>query len=346
MKAKVFLLYECCIPVKGFGRSIICDLQRNSFHFIPNGLLEILIEMKGKPTSIIKKKYKNKYDDLIDEYFNFLVTKEYGFWCENPKNFPPIDFSFYSPEIINNAIIDINKDSTHNYEKIFNELFILRCKYLEIRIYSELDLIDLNKIISLSKKTALSNIDIFLKYSKGLSVEEIFNSVIEGNTIIGNLVIHSSPFDKTYEDKYYRIKFIKQQIINSNCCGNISLEQFTIDIPTFTETLKYNNCLNKKISVDVNGNIKNCPSMRKVFGNITKDSLVDIVNNINFKEVWSITKDKIQICSDCEFRYICSDCRAFIQDRDNLLSKPLKCGYDPYTNVWKKLKNVDNTICV
>jgi len=52
------------------------------------------------------------------------------------------------------------------------------------------------------------------------------------------------------------------------------------------------------------------------------------------KKYWNITKDQIDICKDCEFRHICTDCRAYIEDPKNIYSKPLKCGYNPYTNDW------------
>ena len=49
-----------------------------------------------------------------------------------------------------------------------------------------------------------------------------------------------------------------------------------------------------------------------------------------------IQKDQIAVCKDCEFRYICTDCRAYKEDPEDDYSKPLKCGYDPYTGVWSE----------
>jgi len=78
--------------------------------------------------------------------------------------------------------------------------------------------------------------------------------------------------------------------------------------------------------------------MRESFGNITETTLEKAINNLNFKKYWNITKDQIEICKDCEFRYICTDYRAYTErthfEKDIDLSKPLKCGYDPYTNKW------------
>jgi hypothetical protein len=55
---------------------------------------------------------------------------------------------------------------------------------------------------------------------------------------------------------------------------------------------------------------------------------------LGFKDAWSINKDEILVCRDCEFRYICSDCRVFIEDPHNIYSKPAKCKYDPYSATW------------
>lgn len=122
-------------------------------------------------------------------------------------------------------------------------------------------------------------------------------------------------------------------------CGCINLNNLNINRSFYIEALNYNSCLHKKISIDYEGNIKNCPSMVKNFGNIKQTSLRKALLNNDFKEYWDVNKDEIEVCKDCEFRYVCTDCRAYTEKgEDNLgtinLSKPLKCGYDPYTGVW------------
>ena len=59
------------------------------------------------------------------------------------------------------------------------------------------------------------------------------------------------------------------------------------------------------------------------------------INISDFKDKWNIAKDQIKICKDCEFRYSCSDCRAYLEIPDDIYSKPLKCGYNPYTTEWE-----------
>ncbi len=93
-------------------------------------------------------------------------------------------------------------------------------------------------------------------------------------------------------------------------------------------------CLNRKITVDRNGNIKNCPSMIRSYGHMMSDSLKDVVLQAGFKKIWGLSKDGIEVCSDCEFRYICVDCRAYVVNSNKDNSKSAKCSYDPYTASW------------
>lgn len=132
------------------------------------------------------------------------------------------------------------------------------------------------------------------------------------------------------------IMMVCRNIVNEKHCGIINDEYFYSNIKLFSESQHHNTCLNKKIAIDKNGNIKNCPSMSENFGNIKDTSLSEALNKNNFKKYWNITKDQIEICKDCEFRHICTDCRAYIEEPDNQYSKPLKCGYNPYTNEWSE----------
>ena len=75
--------------------------------------------------------------------------------------------------------------------------------------------------------------------------------------------------------------------------------------------------------------------MQKSYGSVKTNSLADVVNNKDFRTLWGVTKDDVDVCRDCEFRYICTDCRAYTQDTESQHSKPIKCDYDPYTGVWQ-----------
>lgn len=56
-------------------------------------------------------------------------------------------------------------------------------------------------------------------------------------------------------------------------------------------------------------------------------------------EYWTIKKDDIDICKDCEFRYICSDCRVQVEHK---YARPNTCIYNPYTNKWEGQSGYEN----
>jgi SPASM domain peptide maturase of grasp-with-spasm system len=113
------------------------------------------------------------------------------------------------------------------------------------------------------------------------------------------------------------------------------VDNFSVDKDLFMETHFHNVCLNRKLCIDHKGNIKNCLSMDQIFGNIFEDDVEQIVNSPDFQKLWHIKKDEIDVCKDCEFRYICTDCRCFIKDSNNIYSQPAKCGYNPYIAKWQ-----------
>jgi len=331
---KIFILFACCIPVNGAKRSIVCDLLRCDYIIIPNELFEILTIHKNKQLKDILKKYEQQYHSVITEYFDYLIEKEYGFYCSNKEinNFPDLDLHFETPEKINNAIIDINQTSQHNFEKIFTELEIVGCKFIELRFFNSINYTTLLKILSNIEGKVYRNIDILIQFNDIISKKLINYQIFSIYPQVGNINIYSSPKKITYQHLNHFLSFSTESVNSDQDCGKICLESFSINIPFFTESKNFNNCLNKKVSIDASGNIKNCPSFKNGYGNINEDaSILDVIDSPKFTSLWRKSKDKITVCRDCEFRYICSDCRAFLND---LNEKPFKCNYNPYQCTW------------
>ncbi|RYE38811.1 MAG: grasp-with-spasm system SPASM domain peptide maturase, partial [Sphingobacteriales bacterium] len=124
--------------------------------------------------------------------------------------------------------------------------------------------------------------------------------------------------------------------LHSHVCGVISPQYFAINIDHYSEAEHFNTCLNRKISIDGDGNVGNCPILKQNIGNVKDDLLANIIKDVKFTKYKYIKKDDIAKCKDCEFRYICTDCRAYIEEPNDVYSAPLKCGYDPYTGKWEE----------
>lgn len=113
---------------------------------------------------------------------------------------------------------------------------------------------------------------------------------------------------------------------------------FYIDENTFVDAHHHHKCLAGKIAVTTTGDVIPCIFARnQLCGNILKKSLVEILSGQPLTNCWYTTKDCINKCSDCEYRYACSDCRPLAQGNDpekSWLACPQNCSYNPYTGEW------------
>lgn len=333
-----FCLYKTCIPVKGAVRSVICDLERNRLDFIPNSLYEILVDYKDKSLGELRTDFGPESQPVLEEYFTFLYEKDYVFFCDEVTltYFPDIDLKWESPNQIENAIIDVSKNSNHPYLNIFDQLNDLGCNALQMRFFDPIEFATLDKILGLLQKNRIETVELIIHFTTDLNVQRI-SQLLENHLRVDQVIIHSCPEDRTLENfsnHLGQVTWIQQAISSSAHCGFITPHSFSININHFTESQQHNSCLNKKISIDENGAIKNCPASTKYFGHIQKDTLKDALLQDAFQAAWQIHKDQIKVCQDCEFRYVCSDCRTFLEQPDDQYSKPSRCNYDPYSASW------------
>ncbi|MDF2499771.1 MAG: Radical domain protein [Anaerosporomusa subterranea] len=116
---------------------------------------------------------------------------------------------------------------------------------------------------------------------------------------------------------------------------------FAVDPDAFFQAQRVNPCLAGKIAVTAAGDVIPCIFARSmVCGNILHTSLRDVLTGAPLKECWHTTRDCVEKCGDCEYRYACHDCRPLAQGADqnkNWLAASPGCSYNPYTGKWEDL---------
>ncbi len=330
------VLVANCFPVKGYTRSIICDTIRNKYEFVPNSLYEFLKKYNKARLTEIRKDFDDKDWKIIESYLEFLSTNEFIFFSTQPELFPEVEIEWDSPTLITNAVLDFDSRSSHDVGKIIAELNEFRCEALEIRTFEPLDCGRIREILEHTKESSLRSVFLFLRYHEHYSYPFLDELLLRYRRVM-HIIIHSAPdflVDDEKNKTHFKIVYSSQKIGSEEHCGAISKWHFCNNMAMFMESHFYNSCLNKKISVDKKGYIKNCPSANKEYGHHKTDTLKSALENASFKEKWNITKDAIAVCKDCEFRYICTDCRVYTQKPEDPFSKPMKCSYDPYSAVW------------
>ncbi len=108
-------------------------------------------------------------------------------------------------------------------------------------------------------------------------------------------------------------------------------------LETFQRMRYGHNCFSKDICVSCNGDVIPCIMERDIkFGNIFEESFATIIENEKSKSIRMMSKDFIEVCKDCEYRYACFDCRPKAKGfQNNLYAKPAECMYNPYLGKWE-----------
>jgi len=332
-----FCLFSFYFLIRGYKRSILYCNANRTIQFIDNETFEILKLLKS--FSIHKViKISEKEENNILNIVNEMIANKMGFICDkNEVNlFPSINCHWDFPSIISNAIIDINQFNKYDIKKVITELVALRCKTLQIRCFKNVTIEYLDEICKLTDENIVNRIELIFKM-KSIDESKLFDLSNKHNKI-SSIIVYNCDENKIIQTAHNSLNscnifLIKQKISDCTSCGFNGPYYFNLDFNTYTESLKFNSCLNRKIAIDIDGFIRNCPSSSMDFGHVNTTSLIDAISLKGFKKVWRITKDKIEVCKECEFRYFCIDCRAYTI-KNGYYGKPLKCKYNPYDATW------------
>lgn len=332
------VLFSNNLLVNGSKNSLIFDSQRHNLHHIPSSLSSFIVEAEKEKLCYLCNKYLGE-EETVAQYAEFLIENEICFIDELDliDSFPKLKMEWYSPTLISNAIIDFSKKI--DLISAICSLDEINCHYLHIRFFDGVNDLDWTALLETLNNSSLRGVEITCHYSyvKNLAVlESIANSSkINGLHIFG---VEENAEIKKYPNKGHKVKFFGGNGIDKHSCGIVNTDIFNTNLEHFTESQAHNTCLNRKICIDENGDIKNCPSMRKSYGNIRDTKLEDVARDPEFQKLWFIHKDLIDVCRDCEFRHVCTDCRAYLKNPEDIYSQPAKCGYNPYIALWEGLE--------
>jgi SPASM domain peptide maturase of grasp-with-spasm system len=342
---KHVLLFTDCVPVEGHTASAIYDLTRGRISTFPSEYFPLFKLFRTHRLGELLATFAEDDRANLHDFLGFLLSNEYVTFVDDLTPFPEIPAAWDAPCSIENAIIDVNTQR-HDYRKIISELDALGCMHLQVRSYSPVfTLSDLVDLARLCRGTSIQTLQAVIPHEPANSDDD-YVSVVTSNRIFVGLVVHSASQDRRIPVDYgarrtsaklvaMEIEMTTKKLESALDCGSIATKQLLRpSTSTFNELHHFNGCLNRKVSIDENGQVRNCPAMGRSFGHHQAVTLSDVVAGPSFQSAWRARKDEIKVCQDCQFRYACTDCRAFLEDPDSEDSKPLKCGYDPYTDSW------------
>lgn len=320
---------------EGKNRACLIDVEKNHYCLIPKSLAWIFRRKQGFYIEDVDNTLVDDEKVIFKEYISFLESNGFAIVSDKEIYFKKFTLNNYkTPFTVYNIILDF-KD-TKNFKEKIDTVKGIHFRSVQVRLYFAPNHLFLNNLFDYLSEIDFNNIEVILNHNKSF-VDVDYKRLFLAYRMLSRIIIMDY-----YENRWIvkeKIVGVKSRLDNPCQCGIISKSLFNTNLNSIRLSSSYNSCLFKKISIDVNGNIKNCPSMPESYGNIKDTTLEQALNKPDFKKYWNVTKDMIEVCKDCEFRYICTDCRAYTErttfNKEEIdLSKPLKCGYNPYTNEW------------
>lgn len=334
---KPFYVFSTCLLVKGASRSIIYDLQRKSFDYIPNELHEILEEFNGRNVNDVFEHYGTENAEVLKEYFNFLNEKEYIYYSNlNERYFPKYRLEWESPFKISNIIFDVSASNMNLIDKLYQEIEALGVGGISFRFYSAKDYLDyFENIVNIFSISRCRSLEFFIPYSEAIDEKHLDDMTVINNRIF-SYHIYGAPKDAiaALEGIKTPVFYHTELLDHNNDNVYIHKSNFIISREMFVESNNYNTYFNRKVFIDKCGKIKNAPTILKDYGNFEAIDLADVLKKPSFKKYWGIKKDMIEGCNICEYRHMCVDSRIPVNNGSNLWSVEGNCGYDPYNMAW------------
>ncbi|MDD2330259.1 MAG: grasp-with-spasm system SPASM domain peptide maturase [Bacteroidales bacterium] len=327
-----FSLLPSTIITVGIKKSCIVDIEKSLFAQIPNGMASFFRDKRNFEIEKELELFCHEERMIIEDYISFLVNHNFAI-IHNCKKiaFKYIEetYRYKSPFALESIIIDAKTKEDLLYFLSFLPTTQIT-NLLQLRLFF---CVGFSFLLLLAKKLKYLRVELVIQYNPAIEDDDYHVLLNHYSSTISRVVVMGTKEKKQSNNR--RLFYTIEPLIGDEQCGKIRKSMFMTNIESYLISCSGNSCLYKKISIDSSGNIKNCPSMQKTYGHVSKIKLEDVIVSDEFKKYWKIKKSNIDVCKDCEFRNICIDCRAFITYPNNIFSQPKKCKYNPYLAKWE-----------
>jgi len=269
----------------------------------------------------LKGYFNGEFNSGIDSYFKKFQSSGVGFFTNQPELFIPVGTDYEVPFNVTNAIIEISDE--YDYKRVIEALSDMSTHSLQIRFARHYD------------EEVILNILDFVYMCKFRFVDVLVNAEHMNEKSVMSIVNYSKFFDRLTvynciaSGVHKKSSFVERPL-KEGMLASMNFDRIFVSRRFFFEGTQKNPAFNKKVFVDSNGDIKNEVSHKRKFGNVKTNNISDVYNSIEFRRIWQISRDKIDKCSTCVFRFCCtfgSDVITYGADSHKLR---LDCGVDEW----------------
>jgi len=336
----VFRLYSSCRFVRGGAFSAIYDLTRRLLFRFPASFNAVFerCENEGLDLQGLGQISDLARDEVVSA-LDFLRERELGRFYDavSAATLAPLRERWDAPYGLLSAIVDVDY-KIPDWSAVLGALDRQSCRALQVRCFSDrMKPEQVELALRHLRDSGILRVEFLVNWSEPWN-GDAWLGLFEAYRNLHVIRIFAAPEDKVQPMVQPALRgrvarFETRLLTGPDDCGSIMPQSLAMpSTGLFSELKQFNGCLNRKLSIRSNGQICNCPAMARSFGD-DLGKLDEIIASADFRAPWTIRKDEIEVCSGCEFRYVCTDCRAHLGD-DLSRSKPARCGYDPVTGQW------------
>ncbi|MBO2013097.1 hypothetical protein [Hymenobacter negativus] len=293
-----FQLYAHNIAVKGSTRSAIYDLQRQDIVLIPNVLHRVLRHLVQHPWRETQQAFAPGNPVVFQQYIDFLLRKDLGFFLHNPASFPALSLAWNSPHHVQNAVISYAFAHYH-LGAVLAQLDQLQCQHLELRL--RLPGQNWPEVLALFEQMAamsFASVSLLLAYSEAVPDEQQLRLLYEHFPKIQHIIVHDAPYGAPSAAHPEHVVFVTADLQREQ-----PRDRYIVNSEFFTEAMRFNPYYNRKLCVDDAGYIKNCLLQPKRFANVNTTRLATVLQDADFQELWHAAPDQTVGLQDSELRY-------------------------------------------
>lgn len=316
-----YCFYSLSVPVEGFLRTAVYDLQANDYFFVHNGVQDMITNTDLSETIQQLISERAIFEKPSRVQVKFISAEEYDY-----------------PSSITNAIIEV--DGNKSIDDLLNHLEMLKCYNVQWVYKGKSS--DLYQFLDNSIDKIQHSI---IKYCEIVLDERDFNIVRPLLTRkrfpeLGKIFLHSASscsYSTNNSEQPHIIYFDSDGAYNTHQY-NKSIHFFVVNYLLYMESLRYNSYYNRKIFINLLGNVSVGPLSDSFFGNVYEQGFdwSTVLERKDIKVIWELHKDMISVCKNCEFRYMCIDSRIPKKHSEGTeWYHDTECNYNPFIAKWK-----------
>jgi len=310
----------CC----GYTRFLVLDTSNGQMYFFPSIIGKIISDQSyDSSIEIITESLDNCNRILFQSVIDELIENELAFVTDTPDRFPKIQFDNHGNLGFENAHIFLSEQTLAYKNELIMLLNEMKIKAIKLD-FTLLNQQEMMVVLQHLNASEVHSIECVIDLKNEEFPVNLIDELCSQNGALTMISIINHPLISLDHSS---------EILISN-----ALSPYPKIVPNFNlfcESVKNNPYFNGKLYIGSCGEIKMAENTSQIYGYLKdRDIGLKIKNSIDFRKFWNISKDSIDICKDCEFRYMCIDNRYPRQRKDKSLYFVEECRFNPYISKW------------